>query len=445
MSSYKFQILVVDDDPLIHKFMASELKTHHLDFAADPVSAATKLEAGGYDLCFIDLQLGKQDKECTGLSLIPKAVAKGIYSVVMSGFDSEANVTEAYSRGCSDFYAKGDNAAINIARVLAKFSAQRSSNLIDVFSERFITKDPDTRADISAILQHAPSDLPLLLLGPSGAGKTWLAPLIHEFSGRQGQFVSLNCAAFSEQMLEAELFGYRKGAFTDAISDRKGQLDLADQGTLFLDEIGSMSLAMQAKLLKAIEEKSFYPLGSEVAVQSDFRVIGATLEDPKNLMEKGSLRADFFNRLRGAVMRLKPLSERSCDIFPLIEFMTRGRRRICFTPEAKGVLMRHWWPGNIRDLKLLVDHLSGSAQGIVNAEVVKRALRIDADPVDGGDLTEAQYRLAKDKGLSAVVDRITEQIVQRSLNENHGVRNRVVEGLGISRRRLFGLLKANAA
>lgn len=232
-----------------------------MDFAADRAAAERKLKAGHYDICFIDLLLGEND-DYSGLKLIPLAVAKGIYSVVMSSCDTEETIGKAYALGCKEFYVKGNDEA-NISLIIARYLQDDGGKKAQaVFSKDFITNDPATRAIVVEALKYAATQLPILILGPSGTGKTTLAELLHRHAGREGAFVAINCATYTEELLEAELFGYKRGAFTGAHENRKGKLAQAAGGTLFLDEIGAMSQTMQLKLLKAIEEKSFYPLGA---------------------------------------------------------------------------------------------------------------------------------------------------------------------------------------
>ena len=370
----KLKILVVEDNPLARKVMTAQLGDHSVEFASDEAGARRKLESGKYDLAFIDLQLGENDA-CSGLKVIPLAVSKGVYAVVMSGHDSEKFVEQAYELGCHDFYAKG-NEADNVGRVIARFLERRDKSEEErLFSESFITEDEATRAVIREALKFATSELPMLILGPSGSGKTNLARIIHVHSKRPGEFVAINCAAYTEDLLEAELFGYRKGAFTGASDARKGKLLLADRGTLFLDEIGSMSLSMQTKLLKAIEERSFYPLGADRPEFSQFRVVSATLEDLQDVIKAGRLRFDFFQRIHGLPVHLKPLAQRRGDILPMIAHFTRGGKRLSFTPEAKEQLIGHAWPGNIRELKRFVELLvAGHEGGRVLPETVDRLL-----------------------------------------------------------------------
>lgn len=442
--SPKLSILVVEDDPLARRLMSAHLAGHSVDFAPDLAAAQEKLAAGRYDICFIDLVLGENDP-CSGLKLISTAVKKGIYSVVMSGHDSEESVEQAYALGCHDFYAKG-NEKTNVGAVLARFFQKRTKPKEKLlFEERFITQDPETRASISEALKYATSDLPVLILGPSGTGKTDLARLIHEHSNRPGEFIAINCSAYTESLLEAELFGCRKGAFTGAEDDRKGKLLLADRGTLFLDEIGAMSLKMQAKLLKAIEERSFYPMGSDKSETSHFRVISATLEDIQGLIKTGKLRFDFFQRVHGLTIRLKPLAERKCDIFPLITFFTRDSRRLSFAAEAKERLLRHNWPGNVRELKKFVDLLATGQEGRVGPETVLKLLKALALEEGPGFATEEQYRFALRHGLNKAIDRFIDAVIERSLADNSGTKAKVLADLKIATRLLYTSLKRSGS
>lgn len=435
----KLSILVVEDDPLARKVLENHLGGHRVDFAHDAGTARQKLQAGGHDICFIDLHLADQDP-ASGLQLIPLAKSKGIYPVVMSGHDSEGMVKKAHELGCPDFYAKG-NEETNVPAVLARYRNHRKAGAEDIFEDRFVTVEPGTRTSISEAVKYAASDIPVLILGPSGTGKTSLARIIHDKSNRPGEFVAINCSAYTEDLLEAELFGYRKGAFTGAAESHKGRLLSAHQGTLFLDEIGAMSLKMQTKLLKAIEEREFYPLGSDKSEKSDFRVVSATLEDLHYLIKAGRLRFDFFQRIHGLTIQLKPLAARKCDLFPLIAFFTRGGRRLSFTDEAKDFLQGHAWPGNVRELRKLVDLLSAGEEGRVALEDLNRLFATALADEDGDFGSEEQYQFAMQNGLTATVNRLIDSLIRRNLAENSGTKAKTLGDLRISTRLLYASLK----
>ena len=437
----KLKILVIEDDSLAREVMVNNLAGQVVDFAADRAAAERKLKAGHYDICFIDLLLGEND-DYSGLKLIPLAVAKGIYSVVMSSCDTEETISRAYKLGCKEFYVKGNDEA-NISVIIARYLQDDGGKKAQVvFSKDFITNDPATRALVVEALKYAATPLPILLLGPSGTGKTTLAELLHRHAGREGAFVAINCATYTEELLEAELFGYKRGAFTGAHENRNGKLAQAAGGTLFLDEIGAMSQTMQLKLLKAIEEKSFYPLGADKPEYSDFRVISATLEDVQKLLAEGKLRFDFFQRIHGMPVTLKPLAQRKCDIFPLIEAFTKGGKRLSFELGAKDCVLEHTWPGNTRELKRFVELVAAGAQGIVTLETVRKYITPAAAPSTAAPeaVVPADYDYALKHGLAAAVDRFIAGIISRNLHENHGKRAAALTQLKISKRLLYSTL-----
>ena len=435
----KLNILVVEDDALAREVMAENLSGHTVDFAWEKAAAERKLRAGHYDICFLDLLLGDTD-DYSGLKLIPLAVAKGIYSVVMSSCDTEETISRAYALGCKEFYVKG-NEQQNLAAIIARYMRDDGGKKAQqVFAGDFITNDPETRSLVTEALKYAATELPLMILGPSGTGKTTLAQLLHGHSGRDGDFVAINCAA--EELLESELFGYKRGSFTGAHENRKGKLAQADKGTLFLDEIGAMSQNMQVKLLKAIEEKSFYPLGADKPEYSDFRVISATLEDVQKLLAEGKLRFDFFQRVHGMTIALKPLAQRKCDIFPLMQAFTNGKKRLAFEPEAREHLLAHNWPGNTRELKRFVELIAAGTQGAVTLETVRRHITPCAAPEQAGTVavTQEQYDYAVKHGLAAAADRFTAGLINRSLSANGGKKAAALAQLKISKCLLYAAL-----
>lgn len=427
----KLNILVVEDDELERGNIGAQLRGHSVQFAVTAGEARQKLQESTPDLCFIDLQLGENDTKCSGLKLIPLALKKGAYPVVMSGHSSESYVDRAYALGCQAFFDKGDVAG-SVADVLERYERDgRPEELTEIFDTQYVTEDPATRESILQALKYGDSALPVLLLGPSGSGKTSLARLIHDKSGRQGEFVAINCSSYTGDLLEAELFGHRKGAFTDATENRRGKLSLAHNGTLFLDEIGAMPERTQTRLLKALEERSFYPIGSEKPETSDFRIISATLEEIPTLLRMGRLRADFFQRIHGVTVNLPPLSRRRSDIWPLVSFFNRRGRKLSFSTGAKERLMNHDWPGNVRELKKVIDMLRAGEEGRVSEERLQEllsSLEIRAVQGEAEMVTASQYRYALENGLNALLDRVAQAVVRKHLQENGGkTRQAIVE------------------
>ncbi len=225
-----------------------------------------------------------------------------------------------------------------------------------------ITRNPQLRRIIDTLPNIAASDATVLIEGPSGSGKELFARAIHTLSDRRGAFVALNCAALPDTLLESELFGYVRGAFTGAVKDKEGRFSLARHGTIFLDEIGDISPALQLKLLRVLQEKEFEPLGSTTTVKADVRVIAATNRNLKEEMDKGRFRADLYFRLNVIHIALPPLSERREDIPLLIQHIldtfnkSKKKQVTSIAPAVLEILMRHDFPGNVRELENIIEH-----------------------------------------------------------------------------------------
>jgi sigma-54-specific transcriptional regulator len=226
-----------------------------------------------------------------------------------------------------------------------------------------VFEDPRSRELLAYLERVAPSDATVLIHGQTGTGKELVARHVHALSSRRGApFVAINCAALSESLLDAELFGYRKGAFTGADRDRAGWFETAHRGTLFLDEIGDLPAAAQVKLLRVLQEREVVAVGARTPTAVDFRLIAATNVDLKHAVEAGHFRADLYYRLSVAEVRLRPLRERPGDIAPLARYFLRiyaermGDRQVRFSPQALARLQNHGWPGNIRELENVIHH-----------------------------------------------------------------------------------------
>ncbi len=226
-----------------------------------------------------------------------------------------------------------------------------------------VFSDPASKQLLDYLERVAPSEATVLIQGETGTGKELVAHHVHELSDRRrGPFVAVNCAALSENLLDAELFGYRKGAFTGADSDRPGWFETAQGGTLFLDEIGDLPLGAQVKLLRVLQQREVVRVGARTPIAVDFRLVAATNVDLKAAVEAGHFRADLYYRLSVAEVRLPPLRERPGDIAPLARYFLRiyaermGDRQVRFSPQALARLQNHGWPGNIRELENVIHH-----------------------------------------------------------------------------------------
>ncbi len=354
MNQLKPKILLVEDDLLSRMSLKNRLENFgEVLEAPTKKEAIVLLEDRSFDLAFVDLDL---ESELAGLEIVKILKSKNIYGVVLSGREDEKIVEAAYENGCRDYLSKPFTKT-SVELVFKKFTFLKNKNqTLQKLKDIFLTNDESLTRELEIIDQALLGQRPILINGESGTGKTFLAKFIHELQGAKCPFVHLNCAEISENLIESELFGYEKGAFTGASKNKKGMLELADGGILFLDEIATMPLSIQKKLLKAIEEKSFYPLGSEKTVKSEFRLISATCEDLKLKIQKEEFRADFFYRIEGFNVTLKPIRERPDDFNTLIDyFIKKGERRIVFDSSAKKVMKDYAWPGNVRELERTIE------------------------------------------------------------------------------------------
>lgn len=432
-----FKILIVDDE----KISRMRIKLHLKDFyvgEADSYDTAIKRLNENFDLVFIDLNLDDQSTELFGLEVLKIAVTKGIYSVVMSSVEDEEVIEHAYEIGCKEFYNKGrEENSIN--EVIQKFLLQKENHLENYFlKEVFPTQSIKQKELIQKIVPFIKSDVPICLLGETGSGKTYLASKIHEQSKRSGDFVEVNCSALSEELLDAELFGHHKGAYSGAINEQKGKLLLANNGTLFLDEIGSMSEKMQAKLLKAIEEKSFYPINSDKKVNSDFRIISATLDNLELKIKSGTFRFDLYQRICGFTTTLLPLRERKEDILPLlkneIEKNSDTNKKIILSKETKDYLTNYNWPGNIRQLKRVSNFIKLQDKGLIQPDDLKSIL---TEEVSSNLVNARMHMIAKEKGLGTLIDMIEEEIVKATLKENNYSIRKTMKDLSINQSKVY--------
>jgi len=434
MKDKKLNILLVEDDLLSRLSLKSRLENH-----AVVVEAVTSLEAISlsetlnFDLAFVDLDL---EAELAGLNVVRALKSKNIHTVVLSGREDDAVIEEAYSLGCHDFLSKPFTKG-SIEVVLGKFKNSKH-DLTKRLQEVLLTEDQSLYSQLKIIEQAIYGEHPVLITGETGTGKTFLAKFIHELVGSEKPFIHLNCSEVSESLIESELFGHEKGAFTGALKSKKGLLELADGGVLFLDEVATLTLPVQKKLLKAIEEKTFYPVGSEKTITSNFRLVSATCESLKEKVKNGEFREDFLYRLEGFNVHLKPLRERKDDLNNLVNFfLKKNKRRIVLTNEAREAMYSYNWPGNIRELQKVIEILRSSEKGIVEKSDLTGLLK---KTEQSNEVESVNFEKVKSMGLSSYLEMIESHIVEQVLNENNDKVRKTMADLKLSNNAFYRIV-----
>ena len=331
----------------------------------------TEIIEGKYDLALLDMKL----PDINGMDILQRVKCENldICVIVMTGYSSVKNAVEAMKLGAFDYISKpftDDELLISVQRALEnKGLKEENLALRHQLSERYdfgniIGEAPQILKIFDAIRKVAPTDCTVLLSGESGTGKELFARAIHAHSKRAArQFVAVDCSTFSSSLLESELFGHVKGAFTGAVKDKAGIFDTANHGSLFLDEVANLNLDIQAKLLRAMESREFKPVGASRLKKSNVRIIAATNRDLKIMVDAGNFRQDFFYRLNVFPIFIPPLRKRRDDIPRLLyHFLKRycrqtGKRVDGFSDDALEMLINHEWPGNVRQLKNVVERL----------------------------------------------------------------------------------------
>lgn len=434
MKDKKLNILLVEDDLLSRLSLKSRLEN-----LATVVEAVTSLEAISlseslnFDLAFVDLDL---EAELAGLNVVRALKSKNIHTIVLSGREDDAVIEEAYTLGCHDFLSKPFTKA-SIESVLSKFKNSKH-DLTKRLQEVLLTEDQSLNSQLKVIEQALYGDHPVLITGETGTGKTFLAKFIHELVGSEKPFIHLNCSEVSESLIESELFGHEKGSFTGALKSKKGLLELADGGVLFLDEVATLTLPVQKKLLKAIEEKTFYPVGSEKSISSNFRLVSATCENLKEKVKNGEFREDFLYRLEGFNVHLKSLRERKGDINNLVNFfLKKNKRRIVLTAEARQELLAYNWPGNIRELQKVIEVLRSSEKGIVEKSDLLDLLKKN-ESTEEVELID--FDRVKSMGLSAYLEMIESHILEQVLAENNDKVRKTMADLKLSNNSFYRIV-----
>jgi two-component system response regulator AtoC len=439
-------LLIVDDEKTQREGLRAALEERYdVYLAEDAKTAIELLEKDHFDVLLTDFRLPSED----GMKLIgrAKSLAKPPVCILMTAYGSEELAVEAMKRGADDYIAKGrlqiDELEMRIARALRQRNLEAENaalhqRLDSKFgTETVICESPIMREALEDVRQVAPAQSSVLLLGETGTGKELIAKVIHQLSPRARQpLVTVHCAALAPTLLESELFGHEKGAFTGAHERRIGRFEQAQGGTLFLDEIGEIDASIQIKLLRFLGERTFERVGSNKTLSADVRLVAATNRNLEDLVKAGTFREDLLFRLQVVEIRLPPLRLRPEDI-PLLaqafvrEFAAQNNKPIAgFTPDVLDRLLRYAWPGNVRELRTAIEHAVVMCRGetitprdlpakIRNPVPAPAPAAVPAPPPQGSVLEEAE-----------------KQLVIRALKETGGNRTLAAKKLGLSRRSL---------
>ena len=362
-------ILIVDDEKNIRTMLASYVRArgHTTEVAADGAAALDILKRGNLDLVFSDVRMAGID----GLVLLREIRSRwpDVVVVLMTAYATVPQAVEAMRAGAYDYLVKPfsvEEVGLALDRVLEVLSLRRENRVLKSALDRPVlleSRNAKMNRVIATVRQGAPSDATILLTGESGTGKGVLARALHGWSGRaSGPFVSIACTTLSEHLLESELFGHVRGAFTGAWKDKAGRLEAAAGGTLFLDEIGELSAGLQAKLLRFLEERRFERVGGSTTIEIDARIVAATNRDLEAEVRGGTFREDLFYRLNVLRIELPALRERVEDLPALARHILAmhaaryGRAALQLDPEAERVLAQYRWPGNVRELVNVLEH-----------------------------------------------------------------------------------------
>lgn len=436
----KPSLLIVDDEKTTREGLRAALEERYdVYIAADAPAAMNLLESEHFDVLLTDFRLPNED----GMKLIARAksLPKPPICILMTAYGSEEVAVEAMKRGADDYLPKGrlqiDELEMRIARALRQQNLEvENVSLHRQLSSKFglenIVGESLAMKEIFEVVQQvAPTRATVLVTGESGTGKELIAKAIHQLSPRARQpFVTVHCAALAPTLLESELFGHEKGAFTGAHERRIGRFEQAQGGTLFLDEIGEIDATVQIKLLRFLGERTFERVGSNKTLNSDVRLVAATNKNLEELVKAGKFREDLFFRLRVVEIELPPLRERSGDI-PLLaqnflrEFARENGKTVNdFTADALEALMKFSWPGNVRELRTAIEH------AVVLCRGDRISLRDLPASARGAGTSEAKTLPGKD----LTVKDAEKQLMVRALKETGGNRTRAAQKIGMSRR-----------
>lgn len=444
------KILVVDDEKNIRETLVElfESENFAVESVEDGADALLKIRAEKFACVFLDLRMPKMD----GLQLLKKLSEESLLQmpvVVVSAFSDSEKTIEAMRLGAFDYLTKPLEIE-EILEVLRRAIAQHKQD--SETEKRVEISQSETNQGISIIGSSramrdvfkqigrvSATDATVLITGESGTGKELAARAIHEFSARKNApFVAVNCGAIPENLVESELFGYEKGAFTGAVSQKKGKFEMANGGVIFLDEIGEMPLSAQVKLLRVLQERKIERVGGSSLIPINVRVVAATNRDLQKEVEEKLFREDLYYRLNVVSIHLPPLRERLADIPPLAEFfLERAVKKHNLPPkfltdESINILLNQHFAGNVRELENIIERAavtSGKSNAVTPENLFEKVKTSESSNTDFGELLNLQF-----KDAIAILEKT---LIEKALRESEGNRTETARKLGINRRLLY--------
>jgi len=442
-------ILLVDDDPKLRQAVADRLVAagHRVTMAADAARAQALLGERGFDLALCDVVLGGASAMAVFEQIRRESPETDV--ILVTGHGTVQDAVRALKAGATDYLTKPiemERLAHEVGQIAERRELERElrrarSQVSGETGAQLVGRTAVMQRLLERVNTIAASDAPVLIAGESGTGKELVAKILHEHSARRGRpMVVVNCAAFPDTLIEAELFGHERGAFTGAFKKREGRFKAAHNGTLFLDEVSELPLQAQAKLLRVLQEGTFQPLGSNETEKVNVRIISATHQPLKDLVAERRFREDLFYRLKVLDVRIPPLRERQGDIPALVEhFVSRfapDGRVTGLTPRAWAAVTHHPFPGNVRELEHAVHHavvLAGS--GLVDVHHLPEEL--------GATEVDEPAPVGEIQPLAEAVKQFEREYLLRALEASGGNRSKTASQLGISRKNLWEKLRSH--
>jgi len=444
------RILVVDDDRgfRIATRTVLEDEGYHVHLCTSGGEALKALQEGDYDLMLSDLVM----EEMSGMALLQRVKAQWptLPVLMITGFGSIQSAVEAMKLGAADYLTKplnNDELLIKIRRTLERSEKDRELKMLREELQKtysfanIVTRSQKMHEVIKQIQHVADTDVTILIQGESGTGKELVARALHFTGSRKDfPFVVVNCAAVPEHLLESELFGHEKGAFTGAVKRRIGKFEEADRGTLFLDEIGEIPPAVQVKLLRVLQEKEFTRVGGNETIRVDVRVVAATNRNLEVMMHQGDIREDFYYRINVFPITLPPLRERIEDIMLLAEHFLHRHADLSrsgpktFAPAAISEMMQYAWPGNVRELENMVKRAilrtTGDMITSLGLPSGETAPPVDAPPIDKFTTSYKEY-------ISMILRDAEEKYLVKMLKVHNGNINQIARIMGVDRKTVY--------